>query len=275
MEVAMEFYEKGIPINQITAFSDGKEDSVTMRKSYQKTLLEMQKLNSLNENQSEYAGKLVESIDAVVKRIEAIDEKYDLLVKKVANVGKEDNVGKDDNEVLEDLLKKMKDKDEQLVDLARQIESAREESESLKGIIKNLKKEKDEMESKKEDVVKETEKLGQQPVAMYYGMPVGYETLYNSGGQVHIVPIEKSIKKVNVGVQKLATILGFKKKNKQDLVKLIVGKNLSPEQLVYLRVALQKGLTEGQMTELINNKVPADQMREIIDFAVLENSMKE
>lgn len=29
------------------------------------------------------------------------------------------------------------------------------------------------------------------------------------------------------------------------------------------------------MTELINNKVPADQMREIIDFAVLENSMKE
>jgi len=271
----MEFYEKGIPINQITAFSDGKEDSVTMRKSYQKTLLEMQKLNSLNENQSEYAGKLVESIDAVVKRIEAIDEKYDLLVKKVANVGKEDNVGKDDNEVLEDLLKKMKDKDEQLVDLARQIESAREESESLKGIIKNLKKEKDEMESKKEDVVKETEKLGQPPVTMYYGMPVGYETLINSGGKVQIVPIEKSTKKLNVGVIKLATVLGFKKKNKQDLVKLIVGKNLSPEQLVYLRVALQKGLTEGQMTELINNKVPADQMREIIDFAVLENSMKE
>jgi len=26
---------------------------------------------------------------------------------------------------------------------------------------------------------------------------------------------------------------------------------------------------------LINNKVPAEQMREIIDFALLENSMKE
>jgi len=53
-----------------------------MRKDYQKTLLELQKLNNLKDDQPEYVGKLVGSIDAVVRRIEAIDEKYVVLVEK-------------------------------------------------------------------------------------------------------------------------------------------------------------------------------------------------
>jgi hypothetical protein len=36
---------------------------------------------------------------------------------------------------------------------------------------------------------------------------------------------------------------------------------------------MQKGLTESQLVELINNNISAEKMKEIIEIAVLENSM--
>ena len=46
-----------------------------------------------------------------------------------------------------------------------------------------------------------------------------------------------------------------------------------PAQLVQIKSAIEKGLTEGQLVELINNNVSAEKMKEIIEIAVLENSM--
>ena len=67
--------------------------------------------------------------------------------------------------------------------------------------------------------------------------------------------------------------LFFKKKT--DIVKLLTEKDLSPEQLVQVRGAIEKGLSEKQLLVLINSKIPAEQMEEIINIAVYENKMKE
>ena len=64
-------------------------------------------------------------------------------------------------------------------------------------------------------------------------------------------------------------------KKKMDIVKLLTEKDLSPEQLVQVRSAIEKGLSEKQLLVLINNKIPAEQMEEIINIAVYENRMKE
>lgn len=58
-------------------------------------------------------------------------------------------------------------------------------------------------------------------------------------------------------------------------MKLLAEKDLSPEQLVQVRSAIEKGLSEKQLLVLINNKIPAEQMEEIINIAVYENKMKE
>jgi hypothetical protein len=270
MEVALEYYEKGIPIEQIGEFRDGKKDSVSMRKTYQRTLLEMQKLIELKEGQPEYVAKLVEGIDSVVKRIEATDKKYDLLVDKVAHIGKEDK------EVIDGLLKNLKNKDQQIVEMASQIIKAKEEILSLQATIHNLaiEKEKETVENKQEYVTEEAISSSKMPFPMYYGIPVSYETIVKASNQIQMLPIERATKRTSGALLRFATALGIKKKYKQNLVKLIVSKDLSSDQLLWLRVAMQKGLTEKQMMELINNKVSAEQMKEIIEFAVLENSMK-
>ena len=64
-------------------------------------------------------------------------------------------------------------------------------------------------------------------------------------------------------------------KQRKDIVKLLAGKNLSPDQLVQIRNAILQGLTEKQLLVLINSKIPAEQMEEIINIAVYENQAKE
>ena len=65
----------------------------------------------------------------------------------------------------------------------------------------------------------------------------------------------------------------FKKKSRADIVKLVASGNLVPDQLVQIKIAIERGLTEGQLVELINNNLAPDRMKEIIEIAVLENSI--
>ena len=65
----------------------------------------------------------------------------------------------------------------------------------------------------------------------------------------------------------------FKKKSRADIVKLVASGALVPAQLVQIKSAIEKGLTESQLVELINNNISAEKMKEIIEIAVLENSM--
>ena len=67
--------------------------------------------------------------------------------------------------------------------------------------------------------------------------------------------------------------LSFKKKSRADIVKLLASGELVPAQLCQIKSAIEKGLTESQLIELINNNVSAEKMKEIIEIAVLENSI--
>ena len=98
----------------------------------------------------------------------------------------------------------------------------------------------------------------------------------DAGGNVlQTVAVEKETKKsTNALIQMISKLL-FKKKSRQDIVKLVVAGELIPAQLVLIKSAIEKGLTESQLVELINNKVPADQMKVIIEIAVLENELEE
>lgn len=68
--------------------------------------------------------------------------------------------------------------------------------------------------------------------------------------------------------------LAHKEKAHPDIVQLVANGNLSTGQLAMIRVAMEKGLKEEQIHQLITSRVPAEQMKEIIEIAVLENQMQ-
>lgn len=111
---------------------------------------------------------------------------------------------------------------------------------------------------------------GAYQIPVYYQLPV----VDANGRVVQHVQVERTIRKGSQGAfAGLLGKLGFMKKSRQDIVKLLASGDLVPAQLVQIRSAIEKGLTESQLVELINNNVSAEKMKEIIDIAVLENSM--
>ena len=94
----------------------------------------------------------------------------------------------------------------------------------------------------------------------------------SNGNIVGTMPVEIERRKSN-GLGGLFGLLGFKKKSPQSLVRMVISGELNKAQLSHIVGAMKKGLSEGQLTDLIESKVPAEKMPEIIEIALLEKSM--
>lgn len=71
----------------------------------------------------------------------------------------------------------------------------------------------------------------------------------------------------------LIASLFLKKKSQRDIMRLSIEGELDKEQLLQIKIAMEKGLSDDQLCQLISCKVPADRMPELIEIAVLENEM--
>ena len=300
IQVAIEFLEKGISIENIETVVANGEKPAMMRKSFEQMLEKVKQVRSSSEVAPEYVQGLVKQIEEAVAKIQFQEERYDELNKKL----KIFENSKKDEDVHDELVRKLGDTEAELssqqdklnranATIARfreQIEDKKKEMERMQNRIDTLEDkllEKAEIKSEKNETPKEAEKqqetvqsqtvLEERPVAgSSYQIPVYYQlpVVDANGRVVQHVQVERTIRKGNQGAfTGLLGKLGFMKKSRQDIVKLLASGDLVPAQLVQIRSAIEKGLTESQLVELINNNVSAEKMKEIIDIAVLENSM--
>lgn len=235
----------------------------------------------------EYSSRLVSDIKEFIKKeLETVKEDEEIrqrLVDQIAEkdsdlsakqdelnnaIGKVQSLSKENEELKKemDLLKKeLEERKEQSIKVA---DKKNEESE--------LKADKSEIEER--DVSEMEEKvLNQNPIGIKgigVAMPVYYQipAVDNYGRAVMDVTVGRDERKSS-GIFSVMSKLLFKKKSRADIVKLVASGNLVPDQLVQIKIAIERGLTEGQLVELINNNLAPDRMKEIIEIAVLENSI--
>ena len=244
-------------------------------------------------------------MDEVVEKINHQNERYDALNKKLSEI----ETSKDDEEVRERLVKENQDKDALINSQQNELNKASSTIARLRDDIekkdKEMKRMGDRIESLEDKIIsvatenkKEAESkaepqesqsvpqadkkmvdtvaVPQNMQAVANGIPVYYQipVVDGTGNVVQRLPIERSVRKSsNSGVASLFARLSFKKKSRADIVKLVASGDLVPAQLVQIKSAIEKGLTESQLVELINNNISAEKMKEIIEIAVLENSM--
>ena len=305
MQVSLEFYEKGVPVQTIKEVMDKGEKPITMRRLYEEVLEQLNKVKKQIPEESEYVKALISQMDEVVAKINHQNERYDALNKKLSEI----ETSKDDEEVRERLVKENQDKDALINSQQNELNKASSTIARLRDDIEKKDKEmkrmgdriesledkiisvatenKKEAESKAEpqesQSVSQAEKkmvdtvaVPQNMQAVANGIPVYYQipVVDGTGNVVQRLPIERSVRKSsNSGVVSLFARLSFKKKSRADIVKLVASGDLVPAQLVQIKSAIEKGLTESQLVELINNNISAEKMKEIIEIAVLENSM--
>ena len=305
MQVSLEFYEKGVPVQTIKEVMDKGEKPITMRRLYEEVLEQLNKVKKQIPEESEYVKALISQMDEVVAKINHQNERYDALNKKLSEI----ETSKDDEEVRERLVKENQDKDALINSQQNELNKASSTIARLRDDIekkdKEMKRMGDRIESLEDKIIsvatenkKEAERkaepqesqsvsqadkkmvdtvaVPQNMQAVANGIPVYYQipVVDGTGNVVQRLPIERSVRKSsNSGVVSLFARLSFKKKSRADIVKLVASGDLVPAQLVQIKSAIEKGLTESQLVELINNNISAEKMKEIIEIAVLENSM--
>lgn len=304
MQVALEFYQKGVPIETVASVIDKGENAKHMQKAFEAVMSNLERVKTGSAESSvvdrEYVQGLVKQIEEAVAKIQFQEQRYDELNKKL----KIFENAKQDEAVHNGLVKKLGETEAELSGQQDQLNRANATIARLREQIEEKEKEMEKMQnridtledkllerasvatSEKVSVKAEEEKkepastqtfFDEKPIAEKpYQIPVYYQlpVVDASGRVIQRVQVEKTIRKGNQGAfTGLLGKLGIMKKSRQDIVKLLASGDLVPAQLVQIRCAIEKGLTESQLVELINNNVSAEKMKEIIDIAVLENSM--
>ncbi len=313
MQTALDYYEKGVPIDAIREVVQKDDTAVNMRRMFDVVLEKLNKAKEQVPQDLEYVKALISQMDEVVAKINHQNERYDALNKKLSEI----ETSKDDEEVRERLVKENQDKDalinsqqnelnkasstiarlrddiekkdKEMKRMSERIESLEDKiigiaTDNMKaaevkndaGKTENAEDVADTKEDRTDKKTVDTVAVPQNMQAVANGIPVYYQipVVDGTGNVVQRLPIERSVRKSsNSGVASLFARLSFKKRSRADIVKLVASGDLVPAQLVQIKSAIEKGLTESQLVELINNNISAEKMKEIIEIAVLENSM--
>lgn len=293
MAVALEFYEKGVPIDTITeVLSSAENTAYVMRCLFSQVLKKIREAEPVNGQDTAYAKELMEQIREVVEKISCQEKRYDALNEKLKEIG----TAGQDAQIQNNLIAQLSEKDKMLEKQQNELNEARVQIAKLHGEIEAVRKErkaleeqvkkavrtepeaaaepKETHEGRKPETLAESSMPGVKESALYPGIEYHAAVVDKDGNIIRFVPVERMEKKSRESVMTSMFSRLFLKK-KTDIVKLLAEKDLSPEQLVQVRSAIEKGLSEKQLLVLINNKIPAEQMEEIINIAVYENTMKE
>ena len=297
MAVALEFYEKGVPIETVAEITENSSQTAfVMKKLFRNVMEKLQEAGKAAKEQGGYAEELLEQIKAVVEKIEFQEKRYDALNEKIQEL----KTAGQDTKIQNNLLAQLSEKDGLLEKQQNELNDARATIARLRNEMDSMKKEREALEKRTEELEKEAagrssmteaepekavepakdmaqQAAGMQEAPLYPQIPgAGYNVaVVNEKGQiVSVVPVERmERKKDNRTVTSLFSRLAFKKKI--DIVKLVAENDLEPKQLVQIRSGIEKGLSEEQLLVLINNQIPAEQMEEIINIAVYENRQKQ
>ena len=291
MAVALEFYEKGVPMDTITeVLSSAENTAYTMKRLFSQVLCRIKEAEPVSGQDTEYAKELMKQIREVVEKISCQEKRYDALNEKLKEIG---TVGQD-AQIQGNLIAQLSEKDKLLEKQQDELNEARAAAARLRGEMEEMRKERKALEEQVKKAVraepdaaaapkepeekpkKQTEGSapGVPESALYPGIEYHAAVVDKDGNIVRFVPVERMERKDRGSVMGSMFSRLFLKK-KTDIVKLLAEKDLSPEQLVQIRCAIEKGLSEKQLLVLINSKIPAVQMEEIINIAVYENKMKE
>lgn len=265
MAVAMEFYEKGVPMDTITeVLSSAENTAYTMKRLFSQVLKKIREAEPVSGQDTAYAKELMEQIREVVEKISYQEKRYDALNEKLKEIG---TAGRD-VQVQSNLIAQLSEKDKmlekqqnelndarvQIAKLHGEIEAVRKERKALEEQVKNAVRAepdaaaepKEQEKEKKPETKAESSAPGMPESALYPGIEYHAAVVDKDGNIIRFVPVERMERKDRGSVMSSMFSRLFLKK-KTDIVKLLAEKDLSPEQLVQVRSAIEKGLSEKQL----------------------------
>lgn len=91
-------------------------------------------------------------------------------------------------------------------------------------------------------------------------------------GERHFVPVERSVRRKPDGLKAFAEKILGRGRQSSGLIKQLTGKGLNPAQMEQVRMAIQAGLTEQEVNDLIDSGFSAEEMAQAVEIVVAERA---
>lgn len=94
----------------------------------------------------------------------------------------------------------------------------------------------------------------------------------DSDGTTRSINVERVEKRNGKGISNVAAKLFGTTPMKRSLLTYLIGGKLNPDQLKQIKYALEKGLTDAEIKDLIESGLPAEEMAGIVDIVAAEHA---
>lgn len=91
-------------------------------------------------------------------------------------------------------------------------------------------------------------------------------------GEKHLIPVERTVRRKPEGIRAFAEKIFGRGRQGSGLIKQLTGKGLNPAQMEQVRIAIQAGLVEQEINDLIDSGFSAEEMAQAIEIVVAERA---
>jgi len=241
MEKVVKLFDDDFGVKQIEKLLD--DDNYDFSAALSNVREKKATIRNVASDEPIYVGRLMESLDALAEKFIEQGERLKVFDERVAVVAQSADDGR-----VDDLLAQIKELNyarsgdlEQIAEKDKEIERKGRELTELEALLDS--------QQKKIDAYKIAENQAQE------------------GNH------KCEVRQYKNKTRSLKSLMRTRKSG-IDIVKLIASGNHTTDQIIQIKTGMERGLSERQLMDLINNNVAADKMKVIIEVAVLENNMK-
>lgn len=245
------------------------EKAVTMKKLYEYSLAEGNKFE--HDREPEYVTKIIKYLERMNVNLSNADKRF-TEVEDVLRTLLDNNEGQQD---FDRILKENQEKDVLLSEKQDEINKAYSQATENSREREVLRKENKKLREKISELEEKYSKKKKSDTEVIEVSNKESSEVDNLNRHIRIDSnsIERKTTVNSRGAISIFTKLAIRTKSRRNLVKLVIEGELDKNQLIQIKSAIEKGLTESQLEEIINGRISAERMKEIIEIAELENSM--
>lgn len=238
-------------------------------------------------------GKSQEIMEKISEMVSGIGDNKDFLEKVLTKLEQLDAIKKNGDDVKESFSHTIETQEkliseqqtslnQQAKELARKntsIEKLTKELDDARKEAEDVRKERNEMERKIEELQKENEALKQEadrkeevkPEAQPGRIPEFYETkVVGANGVPQTIQVERMTRRSPDGLLALAGKKLFKGKNRLNLIVHLKNANLNTGQMQQVKAAIEAGLKDEEVVDIINSGFSAEEMAQAIEIVLAE-----
>lgn len=297
LEVIIDFHLKGVPVESMKDTITSSMEPHALNKALAAIYEKMQQAKESIPTENAEAVKIYEKIEEMLS---GIGENSNFLQAVMDKLGTLDTIAQSNDDVREALSKSIEEKERIINDQQNSITQATKENAELRKKleeisdskesfekekaryekeIRDLRAENEALRKEKEDMVRQIEDKEKEltmkndeleEVSRRRVPNMNFDTtITDKNGVTGRVHVEQTQRKSPEGLLALAGKKLFGKQ-RVNLIKQLTGKGLNQQQMEQIKVAIESGLTDEEVIDIINSGFSAQEMEQAIQIVMAE-----